>query len=344
MTTRVAIERVGEDKWQEIAPCFLDYNFRQCWQYGQALATLRGAVTEHIVVWRGENCIAAADVRLKRIPVMGGGLAYISGAPMTRKGRGDDIDALSCALEALVQEYVKKRGMILRLFLAPGPQSWMDEARSVFRQLDFSETDSVRIYRTFLLDISGSEEKIRKNLAQKWRNCLNRAEKNGLEVRSGTDRETFEPFRQLYNDFIQRKEFQCDLDADFYADLQANLPDSEKNLVTLVMMDGRPIAGHMGSLLGDTGVYLLGASSEESLKQKAAYLLQWHFILEAKRRGLRWYDLGGTDPGEAAGVHKFKAGLGGEDIVSPGPFEMVPRGLKGKVATTMESAYRSLRG
>ena len=102
------------------------------------------------------------------------------------------------------------------------------------------------------------------------------------------------------------------------------------------------MAGHVASLLGDTSVYLLGATLEAGLKAKASYLLQWNAILEAKKRGLSWYDLGGIDPEGNPGVYHFKKGLGGLEVCAAGPFEMAPGASTALVLRAGEWLYRAL--
>ena len=55
-------------------------------------------------------------------------------------------------------------------------------------------------------------------------------------------------------------------------------------------------------LVGDTAIFLLGATSEKAMELKAANFLQWQAMMWLKDRGARWYDLGGIDPvAECAG-------------------------------------------
>jgi lipid II:glycine glycyltransferase (peptidoglycan interpeptide bridge formation enzyme) len=103
------------------------------------------------------------------------------------------------------------------------------------------------------------------------------------------------------------------------------------------------VAGHVASFLGDTCVYLLGATSEEGLRTKAAYLLQWRVIQAAHEKGFKWYDLGGIDPEANPGVHHFKRGLGAQEITAPGPLEYPAAGWRRAAVHGSEQVYRRLR-
>jgi hypothetical protein len=96
-------------------------------------------------------------------------------------------------------------------------------------------------------------------------------------------------------------------------------------------------------MLGDTCVYLLGATSEAGLETRAAYLLQWNTILLAKERGIRWYDLGGVDPEGNPGVYHFKRGVGGDEVIPPGPYERSPGGWRQAAVRGAEALYRLAR-
>ena len=66
------------------------------------------------------------------------------------------------------------------------------------------------------------------------------------------------------------------------------------------------MAGLVASAMGDSAIYLLGATSDDGLNAKGAYLLQWTLIQWLKENGFKWYDLGGIDPEGNPGVYSFK--------------------------------------
>jgi lipid II:glycine glycyltransferase (peptidoglycan interpeptide bridge formation enzyme) len=56
------------------------------------------------------------------------------------------------------------------------------------------------------------------------------------------------------------------------------------------------------------------------------------------------YDLGGVDEDENPGVYKFKQGMGGDEVIAPGPYECVADSLRGRLARAAEKAYRRVKG
>jgi hypothetical protein len=340
--SQVQVESVSRDEWLTLAASFQDHNYRQCWEYGRLLADKRKARSHHVKIQRDGEVLGLADVRIKRAPLLGG-IAYISGGPLTRKGTADDIDRLGTCLDALRRRYVETEGLILRIQGTMGNPAWNQRSPACFAAHGFAPASQGSAYRTVVVDLQPPLAEIRSALAQKWRNCLNKAERSNPAPALATRIEEFGEFADLFDQFVGRKGFSVDLGADFYRAVQSLSLPPETLTLTTIELNGTLIAGHMSSMLGDTCVYLLGATSDEALKTNAAYLLQWNVIKLARQRGLKWYDLGGIDPDGNPGVYHFKCGLGGVEMRAPGPFELAPRAKRARLILHAESAYRWLR-
>jgi CelD/BcsL family acetyltransferase involved in cellulose biosynthesis len=343
-TPRAAsIEPLSRECWLEHARPFRDHNYRQAWAFAVACAERVGATSEHVAIRSGTELLGVSDVRVRILPWIRGGIAYVNGGPLVRRGGAGDLDNLSRALAALRAEYVERRGLVLRVRPALGEPGWNAETDRVFHEIGFSEPRVEEVYRTLRLDLTPPLEVLRQGLAQKWRNCLNKAERSDLELVSGTGPDLLERFSAAFRGFIARKGFDVDLDADFHGRVQeAHLPE-ERYVTTLAYHEGELAAGHVASYLGDTAVYLLGASEEAGRRTNASYALQWNAIVEARERGLIAYDLGGIDPEENPGVHRFKKGLGGAEA-SVAAYQLASRGLQGRLPLAAERLYRAVRG
>lgn len=337
------IQHLDRAGWGGHASSFEDYNYRHIWEFGTDCAARMGARSEHVAVLQDGEILGLADVRIKRVPVLRTGIAYINGGPLVRRNDERDSDRLSLCLKALIDEYAGRRGMVLRVMTPVADADWGNAVSGVFSDAGFLQSDSMRPYRTFLLDIARPPEEVRRGMAQKWRNGLNQSEKRNISIRSGTSSEFFRTFCDLFSRFVERKQFEVDLTPAFYLAVHEQLPACDRFQITLAEIDGTVVAGHVASLLGDTSVYLLGASSDEGLRTKASYLLQWEAIKAAQQRGLKWYDLGGIDPEGNPGVHHFKSGLCGDDVTAPGPFEYYPSDMKRRMVALGERMYRWYR-
>jgi hypothetical protein len=326
--------------WEGIARQFLDYNYRQSWEFAAAIAARDRATNLPVAMRFGEEIVGLANVRVKQLPLVGGGIAYVGGGPLVRRRGFCDVASFRSCLIALREEFAQRRGLILRILAPPGSPEWNTSLREVFGACDFVPTNVGYGYRTILVDLDRPLEKIRAALAQKWRNCLNQAERNRLEVRSSCEANALDDFRDLFQRFVHRKRFAVELGAEFYAAIQRVAPAADRFTITWAEQDHVPVAAHVGSLMGDVSVYILGAGEPAAMRSKAAYLLQWSAIRQARDRGMRWYDLGGIDEQGNPGVFHFKSGLGGVVIEAAGPFEFAPRGIRSVLTCRAEKLYR----
>jgi lipid II:glycine glycyltransferase (peptidoglycan interpeptide bridge formation enzyme) len=148
----------------------------------------------------------------------------------------------------------------------------------------------------------------------------------------------------MYDQMRKRKAFETSVDVDEFGRIQRELPESQRMRVMICLQEGTPVAGIVCSAMGDSASYLLGATSDEGLTSKGAYLLQWAQIQWLKENNFRWYDLGGIDPERNPGVYHFKSGLSAADVRHLSPFVACKSVLTSTIITSSEAAYRALRG
>ncbi len=305
-----SVDAVDENEWDSIVPLFRDATVNQTWAYGRVRS--KRTPSSHLLLKHNGQVVAAAMTRMITLPMLKGGIAYVGSGPMWRlRGEADNIEILCRILRALREEYVVRRRLFLRispnmLTNLPNP----DEIRHVFEQEGYVCKNLNG--GTLLLDLTPSIEDLRKGLHQKWRNLLNRAEKNELTVREGADDQLFKTFRKIYKEMLTRKQYATNVDMDEYEAIQSALPENLKPRIVICESEGRPMAGGVFSINGDTGIYILGATSNEGMKNKASYLVQWHMINLLKERGFRMYDLGGCSPESNQATYHFKAGICGK--------------------------------
>jgi lipid II:glycine glycyltransferase (peptidoglycan interpeptide bridge formation enzyme) len=311
---QVEVDRVTPDEWSAMLDLFSDANFYQSWSYG---AVRWGAKNlSHLVLKRNGEVLGMAQVRIIRPTRLKFGMAYLRWGPLChRHGKRPDADAAFSIANALQEEYVYKRGLLLQVL----PNSFAGSDRAALFQSAFSaytpeSRTTANSYRTFILDLSPSVEELRRNLDKKWRNQLTRSEKNGLTVVAGNGADEYRRFCRMYEQMLERKAFESTVDVEEFGRIQENLPDAHRMRILICELDGVPVAGLVASAMGDSAIYLLGATSDSGLNSKGAYLLQWTMIQWLKESGFKWYDLGGIDPEGNPGVYSFKKGLSGIDV------------------------------
>ena len=224
--------------------------------------------------------------------------------------------------EALRAEYAGKRRLFLRVLpdaFAGSPRAAL--FRAAFSEYETSPAQSPGADRTIVLNLAPSLEQLRKALDQKWRNQLNRAEKNGLVILEGRGSEHYGMFMKLYQEMRSRKKFDTTVDAEEFGRICDDLPEALKFRILICQDKGLAVSAIVCSAVGNMGIYLLGATNQAGLNSKGAYLLQWSMIKWLKENGFKYYDLGGIDPERNPGVYHFKKGFSGADATRIAPFD-----------------------
>ncbi len=342
---QVEVDKVTEAEWARLMDHFADANIYQTWAYG-AVRWQENNLS-HLVVKCGSEVVGMAQLRIVRPGNFPFGIAYLRWGPMCQ-ARGKELDPEIVALmsAALRAEYVEKRGLFLEIL----PNAFLGSAReesfrSGFRGFDL-KSDGSNYYRTLVLDLTPPIDELRKRLDKKWRNQLNGATRNNLEVVQGNGNEHYQEFCGLYQQMWLRKRFDSAVSIDEFLKIQERLPEAQRLKIFIARQDGKPVAGVVCSALGESAIYLLGATNEDGMKLKASYLLQWTAIEWFQASGIRHYDLGGIDPVANPGVHHFKSGLSGADVSQIGALTACDSNLSAtfvKVGQGVRSQFRALR-
>ncbi|MGB8887756.1 MAG: peptidoglycan bridge formation glycyltransferase FemA/FemB family protein [Candidatus Korobacteraceae bacterium] len=319
LTWQVEVDRSTPAEWSQMLDLFDDANIYQTWSYGGVHWGEKSL--SHLVLKRGGEVLGMAQLRIVRPTRFRFGMAYLRWGPVWQR-RGLALDSKVCTYVARVlqEEYVSKRKLLLRIL----PNAFVSSPRADVIQSAFSAfTREIPVasntYRTFVLDLAPDVGELRRKLDKKWRNQLSRSEKNNLRIIAGSGCDKYRIFCQIYNQMRKRKTFETTVDVEEFERMQQDLPEFHRMQVLICEDHGVPVAGLVASAMGDTAIYLLGATSDAGLNSKGAYLLQWTLIKWLKENGIKWYDLGGIDPEHNPGVYHFKRGLSGADITQISP-------------------------
>jgi lipid II:glycine glycyltransferase (peptidoglycan interpeptide bridge formation enzyme) len=311
------IRKIRNEEWASLLSGFKDASIYQSWAYGAI--RWRSERLEHAILRKNGEVVGIAQIAVISAPILRFGIAYIPSGPLwKRPGFTENTEYIRQLGRGLINEYARKRGLFLRLspfcFENDG-----DALRQIFEEEGYSWSKGS--YQTAILDLSPSLEEIRKKLAQKWRNQLNRSERNGLSVNSSASVEDFDAFIEMYQNMLERKKFEIGIDINQFREMQQNLPSSQKMRIFICLLEGKAVAGAVCSKIGDTGIYLLGATNSNGLQAKGSYLLQWSIIQWLKAENCQSYDLGGIDPENNPGVYHFKSGISTNEKEQIGIFE-----------------------
>jgi lipid II:glycine glycyltransferase (peptidoglycan interpeptide bridge formation enzyme) len=320
----VEVDNITQNEWSQLLLKFEDANIFQTWEYGSAHWGDKNI--SHLVLRKEGQVVAAAQLWVVRIPVIGSGFAHISWGPMWRlRGKSIEPETARHMLRSLREEYVVRRRLLLRIRAYSVDSTTEGEiVRSNLESEGFQFQKKEMRYHTYRLNLSPELQEIRRKLLPRWRKDLNKAERLDLTVIAGDSNEMFQSLSMLYHDMVSRKGFkEYVADMSKYANMQKSLPEKLKLKIFLCYYQGEVVAGRTVALLGDTSMAILAATSTKSIELNlhAAYLLQWKTIEWLKQNGFRYFDLRGGVDGDMPGVKSFKRGLSGDEIFYLGSYE-----------------------
>jgi hypothetical protein len=213
-------------------------------------------------------------------------------------------------VRALRNEYVGKRGLILRI-----QPKLIDTEENQWVQGFFAQEGYVRCpdpIRTFLVDLHPQIGQIRQNLGRSWKRSLIFAEKQNLIVYEAREPDHYRKVLEIYHQMKTRKGFFGNMQMAVLR-VQEDLPDELKLKILLCQQDDEMIATLGWSNLGRTCMPLIGATGDRGLLSKASFLLWWEMIKDAKVRNADCCDTATVHEGRNPGGHFFKKGLAGKD-------------------------------
>jgi hypothetical protein len=319
---KIEVDKVSRKEWGQILLSFDDANLFQTWEHGAAKWGERNLV--HIILKKFDEIVSVAQVWYFKLPILGGGFAHISMGPLWHlHGRTVDLETIQNMVIALHQEFVVKRGVLLRIYSYEKDNDKGEKIRQIFETANLRRTKEPEDV-TMILNLSPNIDQLRKNLRKSWRRQLNKAERNGLKVIEGTNTELFSSLCKIYKEMVNRKKFSHYVqDVNLLENIQKQLPEKLKMRTFLCQSNGEYVGGIAASVLGNTGLGIFSASSNKDLelKLKAPYLVEWKAINWLKDRKVTYWDLRGYDPKKYPGPSYYKAGLCGDIVHFLGIFE-----------------------
>ena len=330
--------------WPDLCSQFHDHNLRQCSAYVNALGAKDRSRTEFVAISDSGTILGVACLRIRQLPIVGGGIAYVGGGPLVRRTDRVPIDILATCLKSLIREYSERRGLILRILPPICDPREVGVVSDCFHSCGLEISQSIPVYETAIIDLKRDIEVIRADLHRKWRYNLRRSERACLDLCHGSGDDLFAQFSNLHQTVASQKRFNSPISAEFYRAIQQNLALSEKLMINVAFKEGVCVAGALWSFTADTAVSLLSALHPLGRQYRAGYLIRWRALEIAHERGMRWMDAGGVNKIVNPDIASFKLGMGGRCLTSPGPFEFIPKKTRNAVAIKAERLYRRLSG
>lgn len=344
MTNRLIAKQLSRQEWDLLVPMFRQASYRQCSSYAAAAARRVGAKSELNGLFDDRELVGLAEVRVKTVPLTSLGIAYASYAPVTGGDSGFLADQFGPCLDALRREYVERRRLLLRIVPTLNGGLLQHVQAACLESHGFRPCPQQKARKTFVLDLAKPLVAIRGGFDPKWRRDLAKAEKAGIQIARSVETDDFDRFEEILLELSKTKGFLPGQDVRFFKEAQAETPQDQKFVLHLAWHNHELIAGHMGSFVGSTGIYLLGAANPKGRDLRASYLLQWAAIEYAKEVGNAFYDLGGIDQLQNPDVYRFKRRLNGRLVTEVGPYELAPDSFRKCALHFLEAARDVARG
>jgi len=306
------------DEWSALCKKTKYQNMMQSWEYGNAKSVAEGWKPIRLVIKNCEEVPVAIVQVLYRGVAFIGGVARINRGPLILSGaigKGQNIE--SDIYKAILLERKKRRWWLL--FWAP-EKEFSEKNIKFTREVNLKRRNNIEPWGSSRLSLKMTDDELMSNLKGKWRNMLRKAEKSGLhakcvDVNSNQVDKLIESYKLL-----QQKNVFTGIPDNLLKSLATQKGDNWKFGVIVAYKDkiddelqNEQQDGVLVIVVsGNTATYLIGYTNDRGRKNNANYLLIWHAILDAKKKGCDWFDLGGINKNTPKGIVHFKNGLNGD--------------------------------
>jgi hypothetical protein len=283
----------------------------QCWGYGEASAASGFTVDRGIVVQDGAP-VGIVQAFTKR---------FVGVATVTQILRGPlwigDDPSLEAQHPVLI--HLRKRFTDGRLHFV----YWLPElmagtaTHAAMRRLRLRRV--MTGYHSAWIDLRLAESALEAKLSGSWRNQLRRAEHEKLSIGETGGGQDLDVLLDRHDENRRRRRFGGP-NAKFIRTLIERTGDRRDALVLTARKAREPIAGVLFLRHGASATYYAGWTTAQGRDVHAHNALLWRGALRLRKTGVDWLDLGGLDTTSAAGIARFKLGMGGTVFTLAGSY------------------------
>lgn len=343
MSFELVVNKWSEAEWSKQTAHLQGMSIFQTWPYVDLHSEGRLRSASRAMLRQDGVAVVAAQLRVKRLPLVGGGLAEMEWAPICAADSNDN--AYRAFLNGVRRHYCQELNMEVRVYPRSTYDASLDARRAeLLVEQGFVLDPQIRSYRTYILDLSADSDTLRAKLHRNWRSHLKNAEQCGFTIHAGDSPELFDRFEAIYNEMWRVKRFPTGVNVPLMRPLQARLTSNHRFYLSIASAEGVDVGGTLCATAGESFHYYLGASAPTARQGGApGYLLQWHNIHWARSQGFRWYDTGGFDVEAAPSIEEFKRRMGGTAVIFPGCFVAPAARGSGQMYRAAERLYRRAR-
>ena len=338
---KIAIIDAGNRKlWDSFVASHKESNFLQSWDFYEFHASRGNPITRRIAVNENGNIIGA----------------YAGVVETAKRGRhlaiagGPIIDWHCKELVDKIFDDIKLEGKRLKcVFVRVRPQLELcDKSIKLMQEHGFVKAPMyLSVEYAGILDLDQTEEDILKNASQGFRRKLRKAEKNDIKIETTQDPKIINEYYNLELKHAERQGYvpfpKTFLEKQFEAFFKNN-----EAIMYIARKDNEILAMNFMIFYGNEASYHYGVSSDLGTKYSAAPLLHMEAMREARKRGIKRYNLWGiVGPDETThrfyGVSEFKRSFGCSELKYTPAHDYIINRTKYRLTKLIEEARKRHR-
>ena len=328
-----------KQQWDDFVTSHEEANFLHSWQWGEFHLS-RGKTVVRRGVFDGDKLIGVYEGEVetarrgRHIAVAGGPIVDWTDKPV---------------VEALVADMREQGRKYHCAFVRVRPQlEKTDESMRLFRELGLHAAPMyLSVELAGVLDLEKSEDELLKNMRQRLRRALRKAEKNGITIEKSTDPARMKEFYDIQLQTAGRHHFIAFSEGFLTKQFAAFAEDNSAVLYT-ARYNGEVLAQNFMIFYGNEASYHYGVSTELGTKLSGAPLLHMQAMRDARERGIKRYNFWGiVDEDDTKhrfyGVSVFKRGFGVDELRYVPTHDLILNPAKYAIDWTVETIRRKVR-
>lgn len=301
----------NQTEWDEFVTAHPDANFLQSWDFYEFYQSRGFDIVRRGIYDENNQLVGVYAGEVE--PAKRGRHLAIAGGPI--------FDWTNQEIKNLIFSDMKQQAKKLKCtFVRVRPQLQnTPENAKIFQQLGFRKAPMyLSVEFAGVLNLENSEEEILKNMRQRLRRALRKAEKNQITIEKTSDPKAIHDFYQIELQTAKRHDFYA-FSEDFLTKQFAAFAKNDEAVLYIAKLNGEILAENFMIFYGNEASYHYGVSSELGTKYSGAPLLHMEAMRDARKRGIKRYNFWGiVDENDTKhrfyGVSVFKRGFGVEEL------------------------------
>ncbi len=295
--------------WEAFIEKLKPHSFLHSWKWGEHYEET-GSKIFRIGLYQGKTLIGIA--LLIKIQARRGSFLLCPHGPLIANPAHEE-GALAALTEHCIRIGKDERCDFLRFCpLSPASQN----SSAMYKRLGFRDAPiHMHPELAWILDITKSEDDLLREMRKTTRYLVKKMERDGVLITQSNNSDDIEKFWPIYQATVERQHFTPFSKESLKKEFELFAKDDQAAFF-FGKYRGEVVAAAIIIFYNGQAFYHHSGSIHKSKDINASYLLQWHVIQEAKRRGCTLYNLWGISPENRpkhpwAGLSLFKKGFGG---------------------------------